>query len=43
VDGFTLLEVLVAIGIFAMLSVMAYGSLASVIDSRDRVQAERQF
>jgi general secretion pathway protein J len=43
VGGFTLLEVLVAIGIFAMLSVMAYGSLASVIDSRDRVQAERQF
>jgi general secretion pathway protein J len=43
VGGFTLLEVLVAIGIFAMLSVMAYGSLASVIDSRDRVQVERQF
>lgn len=41
--GFTLLEVLVAIGIYALLSVMAYGSLASVIDSRDRVQAERQF
>lgn len=35
--GFTLLELLVALGIFGIMSVMAYGGLASVIDTRDQV------
>jgi general secretion pathway protein J len=35
--GFSLLELVVAIAIFAMLSVMAYGGLASVLSARERV------
>ena len=35
--GFTLLELVVVLGIFAVLSVMAYGGLASVLTSRQRV------
>ena len=41
--GFTLLEMLVAIGIFAIVSAMAYGSLSQVLRGRDRVTAERKF
>jgi len=41
--GFTLLEMLVAIAIFALMSAMAYGSLSQVLRSRDRVTAERVF
>lgn len=41
--GFTLVEVLVAISIFALLSAVAYGGLAQVLNSRDRVEAERAF
>ncbi len=36
--GFTLLELLIAISIFSMLSVMAYGGLKTVLDSRDANQ-----
>lgn len=43
VGGFTLLEVLVAIGIFALFSTMAYGSLVQLLESRERVEAERLF
>ena len=43
VGGFTLLEVLVAIGIFALFSTMAYGSLTRLLESRERVEAERVF
>ncbi|MHB8746444.1 MAG: PulJ/GspJ family protein, partial [Gammaproteobacteria bacterium] len=32
--GFTLLELLVAVGVFAVMAVMAYGGLKSVLDSR---------
>ena len=32
--GFTLLELLVALAIFALVSVMAYGGLASVLDQQ---------
>jgi len=41
--GFTLLELLVAISIFSMLSVMAYSGLKTVLDARDANQniAER--
>lgn len=39
--GFTLLEVIVAITIFAMISAMAYSGLANVLRSSERVEAER--
>lgn len=42
-SGFTLLEVLVAIGIFAMFSAMAYGGLLRMLESRERIEAERTF
>lgn len=35
--GFTLLELVVVLGIFAVLSVMAYGGLSSVLTSREHV------
>lgn len=41
--GFTLLEVLVAIAIFAVVSAVAYGGLMQVLQTRDRVEAERAF
>lgn len=41
--GFTLLEILVAVGVFAIFSALAYGSLDRILDSRDRIDAERQF
>ena len=42
-QGFTLLELVIAIGIFALMSAMAYGGLNSAMNTRDRadVQAER--
>src|SRR6185295_10361470 len=36
--GFTLLELIVVLGIFAVLSVMAYGGLNSVLGVRAKVQ-----
>lgn len=36
--GFTLLELIVVLGIFAVLSVLAYGGLNSVLTARDSVQ-----
>jgi len=41
--GFTLLEILVAVGIFALFSAMAYGGLIRVLDTRDRLDAERDY
>lgn len=41
--GFTLLEVLVAVAVFAVFSTLAYGSLSRLLDSRERVEAERVF
>jgi len=40
--GFTLLELLVAVGVFAVMSVMAYGGLKSVLDSRKQTDAQAQ-
>lgn len=37
--GFTLLELMVVIGIFALLAVMAYGGLDSVLSTRKAVEA----
>jgi general secretion pathway protein J len=41
--GFTLLELLVAIGIFALFSALAYGGLLRMLETRDRLDAEREF
>lgn len=39
IKGFTLLELLIAMGIFAIMATMAYGGLKSVIDTRQATQA----
>ena len=41
--GFTLLELLVAIGIFALTSAIAYGSLMRLMSDRQRLESEHQF
>ncbi|MBI3545467.1 MAG: prepilin-type N-terminal cleavage/methylation domain-containing protein, partial [Gammaproteobacteria bacterium] len=41
--GFTLLELLVAISIFALISAIAYGSLARFMTDRARLEAEHEF
>jgi general secretion pathway protein J len=40
--GFTLLELIVVLLIFAIVSVMAYGGLATVLNARERVQQSFQ-
>ncbi|MGH8728377.1 MAG: type II secretion system minor pseudopilin GspJ [Burkholderiales bacterium] len=40
--GFTLLEILIALAIFAVMSGIAYGGLNAVLDSRERLTAENQ-
>jgi general secretion pathway protein J len=39
-NGFTLVELLVALTIFAILSAFAYRSLSTLLESRERLQAE---
>lgn len=39
-SGFTLLELLVALAIFGLVSAMAYGGLQAVLETRSRVQEE---
>jgi general secretion pathway protein J len=41
--GFTLLEILIAISVFAVFSAMAYGGLMRLLDSRARIEAERAY
>ena len=41
--GLTLLELLVAISIFAIISAMAYGGLARVLQDRDRLEVGHEF
>ena len=41
-NGFTLLELLVAVVVFAILSVMAYGGLSNVIDNSQRTDESMQ-
>lgn len=40
--GFTLLEMVIAIGIFAVMSAVAYGSLNGFLDNRDRIEAKHK-
>lgn len=42
-QGFTLLEILVAIAIFAMFSVMAYGGLMNMLDTQEHLAREQRF
>lgn len=41
--GFTLLELLVAMAIFALVSVMVYTGLSETLQTRERLAAEQQF
>jgi general secretion pathway protein J len=41
--GLTLLEILVAVAVFAIFSAMAYGGLIRLLDNRERVDAERVY
>jgi len=43
VRGFTLLEILVAVAVFAMFSALAYGGLMQLLDSQERLNAEQQY
>ena len=40
--GFTLLELLVAVAVFAILSAMAYGGLSNVIDNSRQTEASME-
>ena len=40
--GFTLIEVLIAVTIFAVMSAFAYRALSSILDARERVAQENQ-
>ena len=42
IAGFTLLELLVAVAVFAILSAMAYGGLRNVIDNSQQTEASMQ-
>ena len=41
-NGFTLLELLVSVSVFAILSVMAYGGLSNVIDNSKQTDVAMQ-
>lgn len=41
--GLTLLELVVAVGVFALFSVMAYGALDQILDQRDQIEAKREY
>lgn len=41
--GFTLLELMVAIGIFALVSVIAFGTLNRLLNDRERLESEHEF
>ena len=40
--GFTLLEVIVAVAVFAVLSTLAYSGLTRMLEGRNRLEAERE-
>ena len=41
--GVTLLELIVAVGVFALFSVMAYGALNRILDQRDQIEQKREY
>jgi general secretion pathway protein J len=41
-NGFTLVEVLIAVAIFAIMSAFAYRALGSILNTRERVEQENQ-
>lgn len=41
--GLTLIELVIAIGVFALFSAMAYGALDRIISQRDRLESEQLF
>jgi general secretion pathway protein J len=41
-DGFTLLELLVALSIFALISVSLYGSLSSMLDTKEHLEKQSE-
>ncbi len=41
-QGFTLLELMLAVAIFALLSVMAYSGLRAILDGRESIEAHQQ-
>jgi general secretion pathway protein J len=41
--GLTLLELIVAVGVFALFSVMAYSALNRVLDQRDQIEEKRAY
>jgi len=41
--GLTLLELIVAVGVFALFSMMAYGALNRVLDQRDQIEEKREY
>ena len=41
--GLTLLELIVAVGVFALFSVMAYGALNRILDQRDQIEEKREY
>ena len=41
--GLTLLELVVAVAIFALFSVMAYGALDQILTQRDHIEREQLF
>ncbi len=41
--GFTLLEMMVAVGVFALVSSMSYAALGRALACRDRLEEERRF
>lgn len=43
ISGFTLLEILVAVAVFAIFSAMAYGGLMRLLDNRERIEVERTY
>jgi general secretion pathway protein J len=41
--GFTLLELLIAISIFALVSAISFGTLTQILEQRERIEQERNY
>lgn len=42
-NGFTLLELLIAISIFALVSAISFGTLTQILEQRERINQERDY